>query len=115
MKKRVNKLTALLFSKKAYDRARSVYRASVLAASIACFAVVPAFAADPLAAINNLSDFIFSIIKAVGLIICGWGVVQFGMSVQSHDPSQRTQGILCVLGGLLIYFAKDILDLVTGG
>ena len=109
MKKRVNKLAALLFSKKAYDRARSVYRASVLAASIACFA------ADPLAAINNLSEFIFSIIKAVGIIIAGWGVVQFGMSVQSHDPSQRTQGILCVLGGLLIYFAKDILDLVTGG
>ena len=102
MKKRVNKLAALLFSKKAYDRARS-------------FAVVPAFAADPLAAINNLSEFIFSIIKAVGIIIAGWGVVQFGMSVQSHDPSQRTQGILCVLGGLLIYFAKDILDLVTGG
>ena len=107
MKKRVRKLTALLFSKKAYDRARSVYRVAVLACSVASFAVVPAFAADPLAAINNL--------KGVGLIICGWGVVQFGMSIQSHDPSQRTQGLLCVLGGLLIYFAKDILDLVTGG
>ena len=115
MKKRVRKLTALLFSKKAYDRARSVYRVAVLACSVASFAVVPAFAADPLAAINNLSEFIFSIIKGVGLIICGWGVVQVGMSIQSHDPSQRTQGLLCVLGGLLIYFAKDILDLVTGG
>ena len=79
-------------------------------------AVLPALAADdPLSIVNNLSDFIFSIIKAVGLIICGWGVVQFGMSIQSHDPSQRTQGILCVLGGLVIFFAKDILDLVTGG
>lgn len=115
MKKRVHKLTALLFSKKAYDRVRSVYRVSVLAASIACFVVVPAFAADPLAAINNLSDFIFSIIKGIGLVIGGFGILQLGMSIQSHDPSQRTQGILCVLGGLLIYFAKDILDLVTGG
>lgn len=115
MKRKLHKLTALLFSQKAYNRVRNVYRVSVLAASLACFAVVPAFAADPLAAIDNLSEFIFSIIKAVGIIIAGWGVVQFGMSVQSHDPSQRTQGILCVLGGLLIYFAKDILFLVTGG
>lgn len=115
MKKRVHKLTSLLFSKKAYERARSVYRVSVLAASIACFAIVPAFAADPLTAINNLSDFIFSIIKGVGVIIAGWGIVQFAMAIQSHDPSQRTQGILCILGGLLIFFAKEILDLVTGG
>lgn len=115
MKKRLQKLTMLMFSKKAYDRARSMYRTAVMAASIACFAVIPAFAADPLAAINSLSDFVFSIIKAVGLIIAGWGIVQFGMSIQSHDPSQRTQGILCVLGGLFIFFAKDILDLITGG
>ncbi|BFL39182.1 hypothetical protein [Clostridia bacterium UC5.1-1D1] len=115
MKKNVHKLFAIMGSKKAYNHARRVYRAAVLTASVACFAVIPAFAADPLDAINSLSDFIFSIIKAVGLIIAGWGVVQFGMSVQSHDPSQRTQGILCVLGGLLIYFAKDVLDLITGG
>lgn len=115
MKKRVRKLTALLFSKKAYDRARSVYRVAVLACSVASFAVVPAFAADPLAAINNLSEFVFAAIKAVGLVVGGLGLLQLGMSVQSHDPSQRTQGLLCVLGGLLIYFAKDILDLITGG
>ena len=35
--------------------------------------VVPAFAADgdPLAVVNNLSDFIFSLIRAVGLILLG--------------------------------------------
>ena len=110
MKKNVHKLFAIMGSKKAYNHARRVYRAAVLTASVACFAVIPAFAADPLDAINSLSDFIFSIIKAVGLIIAGWEG-----SVQSHDPSQRTQGILCVLGGLLIYFAKDVLDLITGG
>ena len=115
MKNRLHKLTMLMFSQKAYNRARSIYRVALLSTTIAAFAVVPAFAADPLAAINKLSDFIFSIIKAVGIIIAGWGVVQFGMSIQSHDPSQRTQGILCVLGGLLIFFAKEILDLITGG
>ena len=39
-----------------------------------------AFAADsdPLTIVNNLSDFIFSCIKAIGIIILGWGVVQLG-------------------------------------
>ena len=67
---------------------------------------------DPLAIVNNLSDFIFSCIRAIGIIVLGWGVVQIGMSVQSHDASQRTQGFLCLFGGLLIAFAKEILTLI---
>lgn len=76
-----------------------------------CAVATPAFAAsgDPLSIVNNLSDFIFSIIKALGVIILGWGIVQVGMSIQSHDASQRTQGFLCLFGGLLIAFAKEIL------
>ena len=75
---------------------------------------VPAFATgdDPLTIVNNLSDFIFSCIKAIGIIILGWGVVQLGMSIQSHDASQRTQGILCLFGGLLIAFAEEILTAI---
>ena len=45
-------------------------------------------------------------------IILGWGVVQVGMSVQSHDASQRSQGFLCLFGGLLIAFAKEILTAI---
>lgn len=73
-----------------------------------------AFAADsdPLTIVNNLSDFIFSCIKAIGIIILGWGVVQLGMSVQSHDATQRTQGVLCLFGGLLIAFAREILTAI---
>lgn len=71
-----------------------------------------AVAGDPLTIVNNLSDFIFSCIKAIGVIILGWGVVQVGMSVQSHDASQRTQGFLCLFGGLLIAFSKEILALI---
>ena len=74
---------------------------------------VPALAADdPLTIVNNLSDFIFSIIRALGIIILGWGVVQVGMSIQSHDASQRTQGFLCLFGGLMIAFAKEILTAI---
>ena len=73
---------------------------------------VSAFASDPITVISNLSSFIFGLIKAVGIILVGWGVVQVGMSIQSHDASQRTQGLLCLFGGLLIAFAKEILTLI---
>ena len=79
-----------------------------------CIFTVPAYAtgADPLTVVNNLSDFIFSCIKAIGIIILGWGVVQVGMSIQSHDASQRSQGFLCLFGGLVIAFAKEILTTI---
>ena len=79
-----------------------------------CLLPTRAFAAatDPLTVANNLSTFIFSCIRAVGIIILGWGVVQVGMSIQSHDASQRSQGFLCLFGGLLIAFAKEILTLI---
>lgn len=93
-------------------RTKRRYFTAVLAlcAALTC----PAFAAgsDPLTIVNNLSDFIFSIIKAVGVIVLGWGIVQVGMSIQSHDASQRTQGFLCLFGGLMIAFAKEILTTI---
>ena len=69
---------------------------------------------DPLSAINNLSEFIFAAIRALGLILLGFGIVQIGLSMKSHDPSQRAQGFLTFFGGLIITFAKEILDLVMG-
>ena len=75
---------------------------------------LPVFAADdPLVVVENLSTFIFSLIRAVGLILLGWGIVQVGLSLQSHDPSHRSQGFLTLAGGLVITFAKEILDLIT--
>lgn len=77
---------------------------------------VNVFAADdPLAVINNLSNFIFGLIRTVGLIILGFGIVQVGLSLKSHDPSQRANGIMTLAGGVVITFAKEILNLITGG
>jgi hypothetical protein len=74
------------------------------------------FAADdPIAVVNNLSDFIFGLIRAVGMIILGFGVVQVGMSLKSHDPTQRANGIMTLAGGIVITFAKEILNIITGG
>ena len=87
----------------------------VVAISLTC--ATPAFAAgtDPLTIVNNLSDFIFSLIRAIGLILLGFGILQVGLSLKSHDPSQRANGMLTVAGGIVITFTKEILTLITGG
>ena len=72
-------------------------------------------AEEPLTVINNLSNFIFGLIRAVGMIILGFGVVQVGMSLKSHDPSQRANGFMTLAGGVVITFAKEILNIITGG
>ena len=100
-------------NKKSVKISRSLF---MLYAVMACGIVfaLPAFAADdPLVVVENLSTFIFSLIRAVGLILLGWAIVQVGLSLQSHDPSQRSQGFLTLAGGLVITFAKEILDLIT--
>ena len=57
---------------------------------------------------------LFGLIRAVGLILLGWGIVQVGLSFQSHDPSQRSNGFLTLAGGVIITFAKEILNLIVG-
>ena len=69
---------------------------------------------DPLTVVNNLSDFIFALIRAVGIILLGFGVLQIGLSLKSHDPSQRANGMLTVAGGIVLTFTKEILTLITG-
>ena len=69
---------------------------------------------DPMAVVNNLSNFIFGLIRAIGMILLGFGIVQVGLSLKSHDPSQRANGFLTVAGGIVITFAKEILNMIIG-
>jgi hypothetical protein len=69
---------------------------------------------DPLQVVNKLSDFMFGLVRAVGMILLGFGIVQIGLSLKSHDPSQRANGFLTLAGGIIITFAKEILNLITG-
>ena len=93
-------------------KAFTVYIAFVL-----CFACSPttAFASnDPITVVNNLSNFIFGLVRAVGMIMLGFGIMQIGLSLKSHDPSQRANGFLTLAGGVVITFAKEILTLIAG-
>lgn len=74
----------------------------------------PVYANDPLQVVNNLSNFIFGLIRAIGMILLGFGIMQIGLALKSHDPSQRANGFLTVAGGIIITFAKEILNLITG-
>ena len=101
-------------TKKSNAVAKATMFFATLIATMFCFAVTAFADDDPLAVINNLSTFIFGLIRAVGLIILGFGIVQVGLSLKSHDPSQRANGFLTLAGGVVITFAKEILDLIIG-
>ena len=69
-------------------------------------------AGDPISTVNNLSTFIFSLIRAIGLILLGLGIMQVGLSMKSHDPSARANGFLTLAGGIIITFTKEILNMI---
>lgn len=76
---------------------------------------IPIYAAnDPVTVVNNFSDFMFGMIRAIGMILLGFGIVQVGLSLKSHDPSQRANGFMTVAGGIVITFAKEILNIIVG-
>ena len=97
------------------NKVKRLIRITVAVIAILSITAAPVFAADdPIGVVNNLSAFIFGLIRAVGIILLGWGIVQVGLSFQSHDPSQRSNGFLTLAGGVIITFAKEILDLIIG-
>ena len=93
-----------------------LWTAVLMAVLLISVLTVPIFAEtnDPIEVVNNLSDFMFGLVRAVGMVMLGFAVVQIGLSLKSHDPSQRANGFLTLAGGVVITFAKEILTLITG-
>ena len=88
---------------------------AIIMCAVAGTSTVVLAADDPLSVVNNLSNFIFGLIRAVGMIILGFSIVQIGLSIKSHDPSQRANGFLTLAGGIVITYAKEILNMIKGG
>ena len=100
---------------KSERKTKRIYAIAACLVMAVLVTAVPALAVDdPLAVVNNLSDFIFSLIRAIGLILLGFGILQVGLSLKSHDPSQRANGMLTVAGSIVITFTTEILTLITG-
>ena len=109
------KMKSLLKYLKKYKRTMKIFFVYALNIFLMNFKVIQVYAdGDPLTVVNNLSTFVFSLIRAIGMIILGFGIVQLGLSLKSHDPSQRANGFLTVAGGIVITFAKEILNTITG-
>lgn len=111
--KNIKKFESML-GKKKLKIFRSI-SVGVFSIALFCGGNVVLAADDPLAVVNNLSNFIFGLIRAIGMIILAFSVVQIGLSIKSHDPSQRANGFLTFAGGVVITFAKEILTMITGG
>ena len=99
-------------------RSKGLIKRMVLSTVMIAMPIIPETAladgGDPIAVVNNFSDFLFALVRAFGMILIGFGIVQVGLSLKSHDPSQRANGIMTVAGGIIITFAKEILGLITG-
>ncbi|MGC4019967.1 MAG: glutamyl-tRNA amidotransferase [Muricomes sp.] len=111
-KKETEKKTKKIFRPKRVSKWMAAYMILVLA--LTCGGGTALASNDPLTVVNNLSTFIFGLISAIGMILLGFGIVQIGLSLKSHDPSQRANGFLTLAGGVVITFAKEILTLIAG-
>ena len=68
---------------------------------------------DPLAVISNTNEYLFKVLSYIGTFMLGYGVVQLGLSLKSHDPSQKDTGIMYIASGAMITFTKQIVDLIV--
>lgn len=112
MMRKVRKNQGLHLVEKARNELKYMRFLLMLLMLLLILAQTASAAGDPLASIDALSDFIFSAIKAIGMILLGFGIVQIGLSLKSHDAQQRANGFLTFFGGIVIAFAKDILDMI---
>ena len=60
-----------------------------------------------------MSDFVFQRHQSLGAIPAGRSAsCKSAFALKGHDASQRAQGFMTFFGGVVIYFAKDILDMI---
>lgn len=63
---------------------------------------------------TDIVDLFKDIISLIGVAACLFGILQIGMSISSHDASQRLQGFLALGGGVLIAAAPTIVESIVG-
>lgn len=74
-------------------RMLAIYATLVLC--MTCLSTTAFAAGDPITVVNNLSDFIFGLIRAIGMILLGFGIVQIGLSLKvTTRPSVPTAFLL---------------------
>lgn len=73
-----------------------------------------ATAVNPVEGLTDLSDIIWNMFSIIGGLVFLFGCVQFGLSLQSHDTQQRSTGLMCAVGGVVLVAAKYLFNVITG-
>ena len=77
--------------KKMSPKARKIFAVFIAVVLISTVGVMTAYATDdPIEVVNNLSTFIFGLIRAIGLILLGWGIVQVGIDTYKNIEYVQT-------------------------
>lgn len=61
---------------------------------------------------KGFMDIIFTFVRFFGIFLAAWGVFDIGSSMSSHDSNQRSTGIKLLVGGIIVIFAKEILNAI---
>lgn len=96
--------------KKSNNRKTLLRALCAVAIMLILFTATTAFAADdPVQMATDLVDIIFVIVRVVGVALLLFSIVQVGISLKNHDPSQRANAMMGVAGGIIIVLAKEII------
>lgn len=63
---------------------------------------------------DNLIGFVGGVARVVGIALVIFGVVSFGIALANHDPGQRAQGLMALAGGVVVFFAPNIVAFLQG-
>lgn len=63
---------------------------------------------------DNLIGFVGGVARVVGIAMVIFGVVSFGIALANHDPGQRAQGLMALAGGVVVFFAPNIVAFLQG-
>lgn len=92
---------------------RIVCMIAVCTVLLSCAAFASETEAPIMPAVNAFNGMVRNIVTIAGGLVAILGAVQFGLSLQSHDPSQKSTGIMTFFGGLIIALAPQIIDWLT--
>ena len=88
-------------------------RYAYFAVASAVLLAIPCFASTGVAEIDtpisNLLTMFFGLLQVVGVFVGLFGIVQIVMAGFNHDSTKRIMGVICIIGGFTLCFAKQIL------
>ena len=63
---------------------------------------------------DNLIGFVSCVARVIGIALVIFGAVSFGIALANHDPGQRAQGLMALAGGVVVFFAPNIISFLQG-